>query len=264
MSDGSGLPPPLLKKRKSDRGTQDPGEQVIGGKQVFTPLTLLRLTSHGHFVERDHVEEKSDADGDTADETMPGHLPQFIASLSQVDEDRGEEEQKGTGGEGGEEDEEEDGFKCEICIDKKTKVELTPFCTNEECSSQLCKGCVEQFICNVIESSRYAVPPVRCPSCFHRIPTPKWRKCLFEDDLFEKYAHNAHSLLSLRCSGCDALYSEVVKNDDVIRDPEERKVAAEEVFGEMDAELQKSVKRIWKKFLFLFFRLVGMRLQNIF
>lgn len=260
ISDGNGLPPPMLKRRSSDRGTQDPTDAIMSGRQIFTPLTLLRLTSEGHYVRKegpDYLSGKADEEGDEGefdDDDDAEHLPQFIASMSQQYQDlEGEAEQKETepadeeGGEG-EPAERETTFHCDICLESLPFDKLQPFCPKEDCNSRVCSGCVEQFVCNVIETTRYAVPPMRCPSCFTRIPTPSWRRALLEDDLFEKYAKNAESILSVRCPSCDVLYSEFVKNSEVVKDFEERVKLTEEIFDGFSDELKVRVKKAWKRF----------------
>jgi hypothetical protein len=184
------------------------GPHLEDGTQLYTPLTLIRLTSEADGVAvsaplfPNGDDEEVDMEGlfDGVDDLL---LP--VVDLSLTESPSNAVDADAPAGEGllkcGEpldwkirelklavvsetEVEEKIAFLegvyvCTACMEEITATSLGFSCPVLGCHGTLCLDCFVRSAHSIIASAMYAVPVIRCPGgCMHRIPTKVWKGVL--------------------------------------------------------------------------------------
>jgi hypothetical protein len=150
---------------------------------------------------------------------------------------------------------------CSVCLEPCACCVYS--CMSDGCSGAMCLECTKDCVQNTIESSKYAVPAIRCPGrCFSNITNGLWRGLLNDKfpqlthELMERYEENASTLLSLRCGSCDETANFSLKQTLVYREAEDRVKATHDVLNlvaggqkQTDEEALMKLLTSWANFL---------------
>jgi hypothetical protein len=181
---------------------QPQGPNLEDGTQLYTPLTLIRLTSEGDGVAAStssFPEGMNALEGQEDDICCDGlfdDIDDFIPSADMTSADNastsaGEDplldwkiqELKHAVVSETEVEEKvafQDGvYVCTACMEDITATSLGFSCPILGCHGTLCLDCFGRLSYSIIASAMYAVPVIRCPGgCMYRIPTKVWKGSL--------------------------------------------------------------------------------------
>eukprot|EP00933_Yihiella_yeosuensis_P006443 TRINITY_DN111139_c0_g1_i1.p1 TRINITY_DN111139_c0_g1~~TRINITY_DN111139_c0_g1_i1.p1 ORF type:complete len:400 (+),score=83.94 TRINITY_DN111139_c0_g1_i1:63-1262(+) len=108
--------------------------------------------------------------------------------------------------------------KCSICMEETLcRPAGGQLCIDRGCKGSVCDACFQKHVTTTIDASRFAVPHIRCPSCFGFLPSACWHSRV-DAEVVDQWATNAHDLLSLRCSECDEQRSLLVPGEEDIEE----------------------------------------------
>eukprot|EP00746_Dinoflagellata_sp_MGD_P165018 gnl/MRDRNA2_/MRDRNA2_94048_c0_seq1.p1 gnl/MRDRNA2_/MRDRNA2_94048_c0~~gnl/MRDRNA2_/MRDRNA2_94048_c0_seq1.p1 ORF type:complete len:472 (-),score=96.31 gnl/MRDRNA2_/MRDRNA2_94048_c0_seq1:231-1646(-) len=122
-------------------------------------------------------------------------------------------------------------------------------CGHADCSATLCIACLQRYFTDTVESTRYTVRSMRCPSplCRRRIPMEKWMPYV-QPEHRALYIQGAQDLLNLRCADCDTtgtLLTDAVSSEERTA---KLKVLYSKAKGLGGVETIDALKRKWARY----------------
>lgn len=241
------------------------------GTQIFTPLTLIRLTSENDQALTSIPDEVDDL-AEMISESIQDSAPQLPVSqildwkLSELKRAVAEETdilERVIFHEGL--------YQCSACMDEVIGSSLGYSCSTLGCHGALCLDCFVQLAYVIISSAMYAVPVLRCPGgCMCRIPTKVWRGVLktqkatppilamvgsadsdAESILYTKYCENAEALMKMRCGCChttNELFISELNGDAILTSIDDRLNTIDQIISCLSPGEQLIFYRTWLLF----------------